>query len=214
MLYEFPFNERIRTYLRLEHLLRRLSVLVPREQPLDHHYALATMFEIIDVSARPDLKTDLLKDLERQKQILNAYRDNPHISQATLDDIIGQLEGCFTALHEQTGKAGQELLEHDWLSTLRSRFAIPGGTCEFDLPVYHAWQHLPPRAALPISSAGRSRWPPWPSPSTCCCACCATPAAGRKWQRSAAFSSRIYPRVAPFSCCGCVWIRTPIWCRK
>ena len=84
MLYEFPFNERIRTYLRLEHLLRRLSVLVPREQPLDHHYALATMFEIIDVSARPDLKTDLLKDLERQKQILNAYRDNPHISQACL----------------------------------------------------------------------------------------------------------------------------------
>lgn len=154
MLYEFPFNERIRTYLRLEHLLRRLSVLVPREQPLDHHYALATMFEIIDVSARPDLKTDLLKDLERQKQILNAYRDNPHISQATLDDIIGQLEGCFTALHEQTGKAGQELLEHDWLSTLRSRFAIPGGTCEFDLPVYHAWQHLPPTRRI----ADLERW--------------------------------------------------------
>lgn len=143
LLYEFPFNERIRTYLRLEHLLRRLSLLVPREQPIDHHYALATMFEIIEVSARPDLKTDLLKDLERQKQILNGYRDNPNISQAVLDDIIGQLEACFATLHGQTGKAGQALLEHDWLPSLRSRFAVPGGTCEFDLPVYHAWQHLP-----------------------------------------------------------------------
>jgi cell division protein ZapD len=25
--------------------------------------------------------------------------------------------------------------------SLRSRVVIPGGTCEFDLPAYHAWQH-------------------------------------------------------------------------
>jgi len=25
--------------------------------------------------------------------------------------------------------------------SLRSRAAIPGGTCEFDLPAYHAWRH-------------------------------------------------------------------------
>ncbi|MFT4191270.1 MAG: cell division protein ZapD [Comamonas sp.] len=144
MLYEFPFNERTRTYLRLEHLLRRLGQLVPREHAVDHHYALATMFEIIEVSARPDLKTDLLKDLERQKQVLNGYRDNPHISQAALDEIVGQIEASFTSLHEQHSKAGQALLDHEWLNSLRSRFAVPGGTCEFDLPVYHAWQHLPP----------------------------------------------------------------------
>ncbi|KAF1022366.1 MAG: Cell division protein ZapD [Paracidovorax wautersii] len=154
MLYEFPFNERIRTYLRLEHLLRRLSVLVPREQPIDHHYALATMFEIIEVSARSDLKTDLLKDLERHKQILNGYRDNPHIAQSVLDGIIAQLDACFASLHEQHSKAGQELIEHEWLSSLRSRFTMPGGTCEFDLPVYHAWQHLPPTRRI----ADLERW--------------------------------------------------------
>jgi cell division protein ZapD len=36
---------------------------------------------------------------------------------------------------------GQNLTEHDFLMALRSRVAIPGGTCEFDLPAYHAWQH-------------------------------------------------------------------------
>jgi len=41
ILYEYPFNERIRTYLRLEHLFRRLGELIPRDHPLDHHYALA-----------------------------------------------------------------------------------------------------------------------------------------------------------------------------
>ena len=28
--------------------------------------------------------------------------------------------------------------------TIRSRISIPGGTCEFDLPAYHAWQKLEP----------------------------------------------------------------------
>ena len=70
ILYEHPFNERIRTYLRLEHLLHRLDQLVKRESPIDHHYALATIFEIMDVGARADLKTDVLKDLEKQKQML------------------------------------------------------------------------------------------------------------------------------------------------
>lgn len=142
ILYEYPFNERIRTYLRLEHLLQRLGQLVKRESPVDHHYALATIFEIMDVGARADLKTDVLKDLEKQKQILNSYRGNPAISEAVLDDITAQLESCFAAVNKLPGKVGQSLTENDWLMSIRSRAGIPGGTCEFDLPAYHAWQHL------------------------------------------------------------------------
>jgi cell division protein ZapD len=141
ILYEYPFNERIRTYLRLEHLFLRLSELMTRESPLDHHYAIASMFEVMDVGARADLKSDVLKDLEKQKQLLNAYRGNPAISEAVLDGIIQKLERCFSALNAQPGKAGQTLTENDWLMSIRSRVGIPGGTCEFDLPAYFAWQH-------------------------------------------------------------------------
>jgi cell division protein ZapD len=143
ILYEYPFNERIRTYLRLEHLFRRLGELVPRNQPIDHHYALATMFEIMDVAARADLKSDVMKDLEKQKQVLNGYRGNPAISEQVLDDVIRQLDGCFNALNHQPGKAGHSLTENEWLMSIRSRVNIPGGTCEFDLPSYFAWQHRP-----------------------------------------------------------------------
>ncbi len=38
------------------------------------------------------------------------------------------------------GKAGQALTTNDWLMSIRSRINIPGGTCEFDLPAYYAWQ--------------------------------------------------------------------------
>ena len=98
ILYEYPFNERIRTYLRLQHLFRRLSVLVGREHPTDHHYAITTIFEVMDVAARADLKTDVLKDLEKQKHTLSGYRGNPAIAEAVLDDVTAQLEACFAAL--------------------------------------------------------------------------------------------------------------------
>ncbi|HZN46114.1 MAG TPA: cell division protein ZapD, partial [Ramlibacter sp.] len=143
ILYEYPFNERIRTYLRLEHLFRRLGELIPRSHPLDHHYALATIFEVMDVAARADLKSDVLKDLERQKQTLNGYRGNPAIAERVLDEVIGQVEACFSAVNGTPGKAGQPLTENEWLMSIRSRAGIPGGTCEFDLPGYYAWQHLP-----------------------------------------------------------------------
>src|SRR5690349_25150687 len=90
ILYEYPFNERIRTYLRLEHLFRRLGELVPREHPIDHHYALATIFEVMDVAARADLKADVMKDLDRQRGVLAGYRGNPAVSEAVLDEAIAK----------------------------------------------------------------------------------------------------------------------------
>jgi len=140
ILYEYPFNERIRTYLRLEQLFLRLSEFIVRESALDHHFALATIFEVMDVGARADLKSDVLKDLDKQKHALDAYRNNPAIAAEVLDMVFNQVDHCFTALNNLPGKAGQSLTENDWLMSIRSRVGIPGGTCAFDLPAYYAWQ--------------------------------------------------------------------------
>ncbi len=143
ILYEYPFNERIRTYLRLEHLFRRLGELVPAESALSHHYALVTIFEIMDVAARADLKADVMRDLDKHKNLFNSYRGNPAIAEAVLDQVVNQLERNFATLNGLAGKAGQALTENEWLMSIRSRASIPGGTCEFDLPAYYAWQHRP-----------------------------------------------------------------------
>lgn len=142
ILYEYPFNERTRTMLRLEHLFSRMRELIPRDHPLDHHFAIVTLFEVMDVAARADLKSDMLKDLDRQRQQLSAYRGNPSISEKVLDEVIAHIDQTFTALNNQPGKAGQSLTDNEWLMAIRSRASIPAGTCEFDLPAYYAWQHL------------------------------------------------------------------------
>lgn len=143
ILYEYPFNERIRTYLRLEHLYRRLLTLVARDDAMDHHFALHTLFEMMDVAARADMKSDVLKDLEKQKQALNAFRGNPAISEQVLDQVVSQIEAYYATLSQLVGKTGHALSENDWLMGIRSRVSIPGGTCEFDLPAYFDWQHKP-----------------------------------------------------------------------
>jgi len=144
VLYEYPVNESIRTMLRLEHLFDRLGQLMARETAVDHHFALATIFEIMDVASRADLKSDLLKELERHKAQLNSYRGNPSISEQTLDGVVANVEHAFNGLNALPGKAGHALTANEWLMSIRSRISIPAGTCEFDLPAYYSWQQLEP----------------------------------------------------------------------
>jgi cell division protein ZapD len=160
IVYEYPFNERARTYLRLEHLFERLGILLARESALDHHFAFVTIFEIIEVGARSDLKSEILKDLEKHKQQFNSYRGNPAIAEAALDDVIGQLEQAFAGLNGQSGKVGTALNDNEWVVSVRSRIGIPAGTCEFDLPAYFHWQHhSPEQRRADLARWASTLWP-------------------------------------------------------
>jgi len=137
--YEYPLNERIRTLLRLEDLFEKVMHFVRTEGSLEHHVALVTLFEILEVASRADLKVDLVQELERQRQILLSFRNNPQISEEALSGALYEIEQASASLLAMAGKTGQYLRENEWLMNIRSRAAIPGGACEFDLPSYHHW---------------------------------------------------------------------------
>ncbi len=139
ILYEYPFSERLRTLLRLEDLFDKLDYFAGQTHPHCHHTALLTLFEILEVTSRADLKSDLLQELERHKQTLLAFRNNPQVSETALASVLGEIERAQYSLNATPGKAGQHLRDNEWLTSIRSRAGIPGGTCEFDLPSYHAW---------------------------------------------------------------------------
>lgn len=137
--YEYPLSERVRTLLRLEDLYDRVEFFTSKNDPLEHHVALLSIFEILEVSSRADLKSDLLQELERQKQTLEALHDNPDISEEALDNVLWQIDQASSRLFQASGKVGQELRENEWLMSIKQRTGIPGGVCEFDLPSYHYW---------------------------------------------------------------------------
>jgi cell division protein ZapD len=137
--YDFPLNERVRTLLRLEDLYAKISYFLVSESSTDHHAALNVLFEILEVASRADLKSDLMQELERQKKQLTALHNNPAISEKALDAVLAAIENTSNKLFNLNGKIGQHLRENEWLMTIKQRAAIPGGTCEFDLPSYHYW---------------------------------------------------------------------------
>jgi len=139
--YEYPLSEKVRTLLRLEDLFERTDHFLGKEDPLAHHTVLLTLFEILDVTGRADLKSDLLQELERQKQVLLGFRNNPQIAEDVLRQFITDIERASAALFSTTGKIGQHLRENEWLMSIKQRTGIPGGVCEFDLPSYHFWLH-------------------------------------------------------------------------
>jgi cell division protein ZapD len=141
IVYEYPFNERIRTLLRLEDLYEKFKFFVNQEHPLQHHVALATIFDMLEVAGRADLKSDLLQELERQKQSLLGYRSNPAVATEALDAVLAELDTVSNALAKAQGKTGQNVRDNEWLMSIRGRTVMPGGACEFDLPSYYAWQH-------------------------------------------------------------------------
>jgi len=139
--YEYPLSERIRTLLRLEDLFDRFDAYAASPDPYAHHAALLALFEMAEVAARADLKSDLLQELDRQKAVLIALRGNPHVQGTTLEQVLAAIEAAHHGMYQLPGKVGQHLREDDWLMTVKQRAAIPGGMCEFDLPSYHYWLH-------------------------------------------------------------------------
>lgn len=137
--YEYPLNERIRTLLRLEDLFERALHFGRAEGPEEHHVALIALFEILEVAGRADLKFDLVQELERQRQILLSFRNNPQISEEALSGALYEIEQASAALLAMQGKIGQYLRDNEWLMAIKNRASIPGGVCEFDLPAYHYW---------------------------------------------------------------------------
>lgn len=141
--FEFPANERTRCLLRLEQLYQRLAFFLDGEHPFEHHSAILVLFELMETASRADLKSDLLQELERQKQMLEPLRDNPAIAQQALDKVLDEIETTTKGLLELTGKFGQHIRENEWLMAIKQRTGIPGGVSQFDLPSYYLWQQKP-----------------------------------------------------------------------
>lgn len=139
IIYDHPLNERVRTLLRLEDLYAKVKHFSAQPNQIEHHAALLILFEIQEVACRADLKSDLLQELERQKQTLEALRNNPAISEQALNEVLHDIDSVSGSLHAMSGKVGQHLRENEWLMSIKQRTTIPGGVCEFDLPSYHYW---------------------------------------------------------------------------
>lgn len=141
--YEQPLNERIRQFLRLEHLFQQAAYTLSGATAWESRSSLSCLTDIIEILSRNDIKTDLLKFLERIQTNLSQLKDNADIDYAQLESILEQLTHHYNRLHAVSGNIAQPLKEHHLISSLLQRNAVTAGVNSFDLPLLHHWLQHP-----------------------------------------------------------------------
>lgn len=143
VIYEQPLNERVRTFLRLEHLFCQIDYTLHGYSIWDSRATLATLVETLDILSRSELKTELIKELERYIIKLNSLQQTHGVDTRQLATILDKLESAQLSLHNLSGQIGQSLRDQELISSLRQRMMTPGGTCPIDLPMFHLWLQQP-----------------------------------------------------------------------
>ncbi len=146
--YEQPLNERVRSFLRLEHFFRQAAYTLRGYSVWDSRSTLNSITTILDILTRNDLKTELLKELERQEKTLSALTNLPGVDKEQLHNILKQIQSSQQSILEVNGPLGQDIREHDLLNSLRQRSSILGGSCNFDLPNLHHWLQQQPETRI------------------------------------------------------------------
>lgn len=137
--YEFPLNERIRVFIRLEQLFQQFSHFLTGETVADKRAAINALLDIMTIFRRNDLKSEILKELDRHANVLNKIAHNQSVDTQKLEELLNKLNQTSKKLYATSGKIGTQVMESDLFQSIAQRSSIPGGTCSFDLPEFHYW---------------------------------------------------------------------------
>jgi len=143
--FEQPLNERMRTFLRLEFLYRQATFHAGDSTDFGARAAVGSLLEILTIVGRGDVRADVLKELDRHAELLSQYRRTPGVDAERLKELMERIDSLRTELNSAGKQFMASLRENEFLSTIKHRSVIPGGTCTFDLPDYGYWLHTPQR---------------------------------------------------------------------
>jgi cell division protein ZapD len=148
LVFEQPLNERMRTFLRLDFLYNQALHHNEVASLWGSRAAMASLIDILAITTRSDVRSDVLKELESQLTTLNEFQSNPRVDAQRLKTLMSNLIRLRADLMSAGSAFLQPLRDSEFLNGIKHRSAIPGGTCEFDLPDYYFWLAQPDDARM------------------------------------------------------------------
>ena len=140
--FEHPLNEKTRIYLRVEALLTQLDTAAHFDDDMKYLIFYRSLFDLVEIFEQIQLKSELAKDIEKQRLTYRSWLDFDGVYQDMLNEVLDEIDMAHSDLMTAE-RFGQSLKDDRFLSTIRQRFNLPGGCCCFDLPALHHWLHLP-----------------------------------------------------------------------
>ena len=94
IIFEFPLNERIRRLLRIEEIYQKFEHQLKNTHDYFEFGCFNTLFEIVQLVSRSDLKIDFLQELERQEKKQSALLDHQGLKEGQLNpkEIIPMIQ--------------------------------------------------------------------------------------------------------------------------
>ena len=126
----------------MEFLYEQIAHALQGQSSWETRCALQTLFEIFDLTSRTEGKAEIIKELDRHAASLNQLRQKPGVDDDTLDTILNEITEAAEKIHSIDALALEEVRQNGFLSAIRQRSGISGGTCVFDLPALHHWLQL------------------------------------------------------------------------
>jgi len=148
--YELPLNERIRTFLRLEFLFQQARYSMRGYSVWDSRATISSILDITNIINRIDLRSELIKELERQSKALEAISSSPNVDSSILDETLCKLKNYNQTLKAMPKALHSDLSMNELLKSIRQRESVPGGTCNFDMPAYNFWLKQEPEQRIQL----------------------------------------------------------------
>jgi cell division protein ZapD len=139
LIFEQPLNERMRTFLRLDFLYNQALYHNEKASQWGSRAAVGSLIDILAITTRSDVRSEVLKEIERHLAQLSEFENKSGVDGSRLRALINNLSRLRSALSAAGGTFVQPLRDSEFLAAIKHRSAIPGGTCEFDLPDYFFW---------------------------------------------------------------------------
>ena len=114
-----------------------------RESHWASRRAVDNLLDIAAILGRGDMRSDMLKEVERQVSIFERFQSSPGVDEKRINGILKNLRGLHKGLISIGPQYLNPVRESEFLNSIKHRSAIPGGTFEFDLPAFSHWLRQP-----------------------------------------------------------------------
>ena len=143
IIYEQPLNEKIRLFMRLEHMFDRFDYYVSKQSEISSQTAIELLLELHEMSSRLDVKSAILKIIDHQTTVIRRYHGESDVMEEQKNSIIEILEEKTKELYSFHGQFGQHMKSHSFLNLVKQRLSISGGLNAFDAPLFNSWIKQP-----------------------------------------------------------------------
>jgi cell division protein ZapD len=136
--YEFPLNEFIRTSLKIDYLYRFLEIQSDNPGEPEMRNLVSRTLELHSLIARPELKNEMIKEVEKRLNRLDQLKHVKSINHTLLRQTIARMSTAIEELRGVSVSSFSAPLPH-LIDSVKQRLSIPGGQFVFDLPAYKYW---------------------------------------------------------------------------